>query len=81
MIALMYLLLHVQSGSEEELVRCVDSALNNIDLINYEVNENYSEGEVVTREVSVVEKLLDAMVKLNQVDTLGGLSIIAVDLL
>lgn len=81
MIALMYLLLYVQSGSEEKLIRCVDSALNNIDLINYEVDENYSEGEVVTHEVLVVEKLLNVMVRLDQVDTLEGLSILAVDMI
>ncbi|SEQ23743.1 hypothetical protein SAMN03159444_01289 [Pseudomonas sp. NFACC02] len=80
MIALMYLLLYVQAGNEEDLIRCVDSALNNIDLINYEMDENYAENGGVVREIMAVQKLLSSMAELDKVDTLDGLFDLAVDL-
>lgn len=81
MIALMYLLSYVQAGNDEDLIRCVDSALNNIDLINYELDENYAEDKVVAREITAVQNSLSVMARLDKVSTLESLSDLAVDLI
>uniref|UniRef100_A0A7C2AKI7 Uncharacterized protein n=1 Tax=Pseudomonas graminis TaxID=158627 RepID=A0A7C2AKI7_9PSED len=58
MIALNYLLLFVLNNDQIDLSRCVEMSLQNIDLINYEVNENYDEKLVTSKEVDVVTDLV-----------------------
>ncbi len=58
MIALNYLLLFVLNNDQIDLSRCVDMSLQNIDLINYEDNEDYDEKLVTSKEVDVVTDLV-----------------------
>jgi hypothetical protein len=69
MIALMYLLSFCQSGDQDQISKCINSALNNIDLINYERDEGYDESKVVEQEVAAVERSL-SMLAVDRVDKL-----------
>jgi hypothetical protein len=58
MIALNYLLLFVVDDDRADLRRCVDMFLQNLDLINYEVDENYDDELVTSKEIDVVAELV-----------------------
>jgi hypothetical protein len=65
-IALNYLLLFVLNNDRMELRRCVDMSLQNIDLINYEVNEIYDETLVTSKEVDVVTDLVASTLRASR---------------
>lgn len=66
MIALRYLVCFFLRTDESGLQKCVEMALQNIDLINYEVDENYDESEVVAREVKIAAEFLERTVRYSK---------------
>lgn len=61
MIALDYLLLYMLSGDVSNMQRSVDMALQNIDLVCYEMDEAYDEKKVVEQEVLVVFNIINSI--------------------
>lgn len=66
MIALRYLVCFFLRTDELGLQNCVEMSLQNIDLINYEVDENYDESEIVAREVKIVAEFLERTVRYSK---------------
>ncbi|MBI6703383.1 hypothetical protein [Pseudomonas viridiflava] len=65
-IALRYLVCFFLRTDELGLQNCVEMSLQNIDLINYEVDENYDESEIVAREVKIVAEFLERTVRYSK---------------
>ena len=63
LIALLYLIKFCSSGQFEDFEQSVSSAINNIDLINYEKDELYDENAVAQEEISVLVFIMDELVK------------------
>lgn len=61
MIALWYLLSFAHKPDPKLLQAAANAALNNVDLLNYELDEHYDEPAVVAREVVVVRQMLRRM--------------------
>ncbi|KPX40968.1 Uncharacterized protein ALO68_01315 [Pseudomonas syringae pv. helianthi] len=72
MIALDYFLLFLIDSDTSKLHKCIDMALQNIDLLNYEIDELYDEDEVTSNEVTVV---LDLATKISNTKFSFGVSI------
>lgn len=65
MIALSYLLSFVVTDDSVSLHRCVDMFLQNVDLLNYELDEDYDEGLVVLKEIDVAYSLVRKVLNLS----------------
>ncbi|MDY2566233.1 hypothetical protein SON66_23470 [Pseudomonas syringae] len=72
MIALDYFLLFLIDSDTFKLHKCVDMALQNIDLLSYEIDELYDENKVTSNEIAVV---LDLATKISNTKTSFGISI------
>ncbi|POA19972.1 hypothetical protein C1886_10785 [Pseudomonas sp. FW300-N1A1] len=66
MIALDYFLLYMLGGDISDMQRSVDMALQNIDLLYYEMDEGYDEKKVVEQEVLVVLSIIKMVSKIPQ---------------
>jgi DNA polymerase II large subunit len=66
MIALNYLLLFVIKDDSSNLHRCVDMFLQNVDLLNYDVSENYDEKLITSNEIDVAYSLIDKVLNFSQ---------------
>ncbi|PHN61374.1 hypothetical protein [Pseudomonas viridiflava] len=65
-IALRYLVCFLLRIDESGLQKCVDMSLQNIDLINYDVDENYDEAEVVAREAKIIAVFIERAIRYAQ---------------
>ncbi|MBP1127144.1 MULTISPECIES: hypothetical protein [Pseudomonas] len=59
MISLNYFLLFVMHLDYSDLDRCVNMFLQNIDLLNYEADESYDEGQIILAEIEVALSLVE----------------------
>ncbi|UFI44948.1 hypothetical protein [Pseudomonas savastanoi] len=72
MIALDYFLLFLIDSDTSKLHKCIDMAMQNLDLLNYELDELYDENKVTSHEIAVV---LDLAIKISNTKTFSGISI------
>ncbi|GFZ63061.1 hypothetical protein PSE10B_57660 [Pseudomonas amygdali pv. eriobotryae] len=72
MIALDYFLLFLVDSDTSKLHKCIDMALQNLDLLNYEIDEFYDEDKVTSNEIAVA---LDLATKISNTKTSFDISI------